>query len=193
MSELEQPSVEMPVDADVLATLVASHRRFLAFLERRVESRDAAEEILQAALAKAVEKAGELRHSESSVAWFFRLLRNAVIDHYRRRTAHERWLEVSAADPTLSGPVDDELHGEVCACFAALIPTLNPDYAHVLRAVDLDGRTVSDLAAELGITPNNAGVRLHRARQALRRRLQQTCSTCADHGCLDCTCGTGAH
>ena len=31
-------------------------------------------------------------------------------------------------------------------------------------------------------------VRLHRARKALRLRLEETCRACADHGCLDCTC-----
>lgn len=185
--------MEKPVDAEVLATLVASHRRFLAFLERRVESRDAAEEILQAAWVRAVEKGGDLQSSESSVAWFFRLLRNAVIDHYRRRAARGRWLEASGADAATSSSIDEELHREVCACFGELIPTLKPEYASVIRAVDLDGRAITEVAAEQGITANNAGVRLHRARKALKRRLQQTCSTCADHGCLDCTCGTGAH
>jgi RNA polymerase sigma-70 factor (ECF subfamily) len=31
-------------------------------------------------------------------------------------------------------------------------------------------------------------VRLHRARAALKTRLEQSCGTCATHGCLDCTC-----
>ena len=28
-----------------------------------------------------------------------------------------------------------------------------------------------------------------RARKALRSDLQRSCRTCADHGCLDCSCG----
>jgi len=38
-------------------------------------------------------------------------------------------------------------------------------------------------------------VRLHRARAALREKLVRSCRTCAEHGCLDCSCGrpkTGA-
>jgi RNA polymerase sigma-70 factor (ECF subfamily) len=30
---------------------------------------------------------------------------------------------------------------------------------------------------------------VHRARQALRRRLEESCGTCAEHACLDCSCG----
>lgn len=44
------------------------------------------------------------------------------------------------------------------------------------------------VAAELGITPGNAAVRLHRARHALRLRLQTTCGMCTEHGCLECVC-----
>ena len=43
-------------------------------------------------------------------------------------------------------------------------------------------------ASDLGITPNNLKVRRHRARRALRARLEETCRICAAHGCLDCTC-----
>jgi RNA polymerase sigma-70 factor (ECF subfamily) len=35
-------------------------------------------------------------------------------------------------------------------------------------------------------------VRLHRARQALKRELERSCGTCATHGCLDCTCGASS-
>jgi RNA polymerase sigma-70 factor (ECF subfamily) len=56
--------------------------------------------------------------------------------------------------------------------------------------VDLEGGSVGDYARKAGITPNNASVRLHRAREALRKQVEKTCGTCATHGCLDCTCGT---
>ena len=45
-------------------------------------------------------------------------------------------------------------------------------------------------AASAGITPNNAGVRLHRARRALRRQTLAFCRACAEHGCLDCSCAS---
>ena len=69
-----------------------------------------------------------------------------------------------------------------------LIPTLKPEYAEILRRVDLEGAAVPSVAAELGISANNVTVRLHRARQALKKQLERCCGTCATHGCLDCTC-----
>ena len=173
---------------EVVEVLVNRHRQFLSFLERRVGSRAAAEELLQAAYVKGLERGGGLRDGESAVAWFYRLLRNALIDFYRHREAERRALEGHAADVAAGLEGDAALEDAVCQCVHALIPTLKDDYAAILRTVEMEGATVGEAAARLSITPGNAAVRLHRARQALRERLAVACGTCADHGCLDCTC-----
>ncbi|HZI10106.1 MAG TPA: RNA polymerase sigma factor [Myxococcus sp.] len=180
-----------PAGDEVTRALVANHRQFLAFLERRVGSRATAEEILQSAFVKAVEKGGALDDSEGAVAWFYRLLRNALVDHYRRQAAEGRALEREAREAE-EAREDPELKGAVCACVGELLPTLKPEYADMVRQVDLEERSVPDVAREAGISANNAGVRLHRARQALKKQLERSCGTCASHGCLDCSCKSKA-
>jgi RNA polymerase sigma factor (sigma-70 family) len=188
------PPAEAPLEAEaelhpsVVESLVGNHRRFLGFLERRVGNRALAEELLQSAYLRTVEKGGELQEGEGAVAWFYRLLRNALVDHYRRQSAEGRALEREAREATEVGP-DPELQQTVCACIHDLLPALKPEYAELVRQVDLEGRSVPEVAREVGITTNNAGVRLHRARQALKKQLERSCGTCAAHGCLDCTCG----
>jgi RNA polymerase sigma factor (sigma-70 family) len=173
-----------------LTVLVENHRRFLDFLERRVGSRETAEDILQDAFVKSLDRAAELRDDETVIPWFYRVLRNAVIDHYRRGGAEARALTYVAGMADESAPaIDEELHGAICACVAALVETLKPEYAAAIRRVDLDGVPVVQFARETGITPGNAGVRLHRAHAALRKQLALSCNTCADHGCVDCRCG----
>lgn len=177
-----------PTDPAVAAVLVDNHRRFLAFLQKRVGTRADAEDILQDAFVRGLSRAGEIRDDERAVAWFYRLLRNAVVDHWRARAARERGLDAAAREPVEAAP-DPELEGEICRCFESLLPTLKPEYSAILREVDLNGRRPVDIAAEQGATANAVMVKLHRARRALRARLEQTCRTCASHGCLDCTCG----
>lgn len=188
MSEMEETTPEPP-SPEVVERLVASHREFLSFLQARVSSRAVAEEILQAAFVRTLEKGGSLREGESAVAWFYRLLRNALVDHYRRGDVERRALDRQAAEAAL--PSEEELERIVCACMGTLLPTLKPEYADVLRRVDLESTPLSEIASELDITTNNATVRLHRARQALKRQLERSCGTCASHGCLDCSCGGG--
>ena len=173
----------------VVAAWVENHRRFLAFLERRVESRAAAEEILQEAFLRGLEGAGEIRDDERAVAWFYRLLRNAVVDHYRRRGAEARGLEALARELGDASEPPAEVEAALCRCFEALLPALRPEYSEILRRVDLEGSRPADFARETGLTANNAMVRLYRARKALRADLERSCRTCADHGCLDCSCG----
>jgi RNA polymerase sigma-70 factor (ECF subfamily) len=47
---------------------------------------------------------------------------------------------------------------------------------------------VKTFAAEAGISNSNAAVRVFRAREALKKQLVKSCGTCAEHGCLNCTC-----
>ena len=177
-----------PVRDAVLEALVANHQRFLAFLERRVGSRETAEDILQDGFARALERVDTVRTEESAQAWFYRLLRNALVDHYRRRAIEDRALASAAAE--LQTPEDDaELRETICACIRELVETLKPQYATALRRVELDGERVDAFAREVGISATNASARLHRARTALRSRVLESCQTCATHGCRDCECG----
>lgn len=178
-----------PRAPDVLRVLLDNHAGFLGFLERRVGSRDEAEDILQEAFVRSLDRADSLRSAESATAWFYRMLRNAIVDHYRREGSRSRAVERLAAEIEASASPDEELEAAACACVTALVDTLKPEYGAALRRVDLEGQSVRGFAEEAGITPGNAGVRLHRAREALRRQLARSCGTCLEHGCLDCTCG----
>jgi RNA polymerase sigma factor (sigma-70 family) len=176
---------------DVAAVLVENHRTFLAFLERRVGNRALAEDILQDAFVRSMDKLAGLRDQEAVVPWFYRVLRNAVIDHQRRRTTASKALTDFAAELETT-EAGTETHGAVCQCVKALAETLKPELAEALRRIEIDGVAVKDYAEEAGITSNNAGVRVFRARDALRKQVQRSCGTCATHGCVDCTCGASA-
>ena len=84
---------------------------------------------------------------------------------------------------------ENQVHDHDCACVSRLAGTLKPEYAEALREIDVDGVPVKDYAATHGLTANNAGVRVFRARNALRAQVVASCGTCADHGCVDCSCG----
>jgi|SRR5687767_8806660 len=176
-----------PGTPEVLQVLLDNHARFLAFLERRVGSREEAEDILQDAFVRSLDHTSSLRRSTSATAWFYRVLRNAITDHYRRRDTQGRALDRLAAEAD-SDVSDSELEAVVCGCVLSLVETLKPEYGAAIRRVDLDGLSVRAFAAETGVTAGNAGVRLHRAREALRRQLARSCGTCLEHGCLDCQC-----
>lgn len=172
-----------------VAVLLENHRAFLRYLERRVGDRALAEDILQDAFTRNLGKFAAVGE-EAVVPWFYRTLRNAAIDQYRRRGAADRALEAFAKElEAHDAPVPD-LETEICACVTRLAQTLKPEYADVLQAVDVGGKPVKTYAEEQGLSASNAGVRAFRAREALRKRVLQSCGTCAEHGCVNCTCAT---
>lgn len=169
-------------------SLLDLRRQFLRFLERRVRDRAVAEDILQTAYTRALEAGGQLRAHESSVAWFYRILRNAVIDYYRRRATEGAALDRWARELEIETVPEPQLEQAACQCIAGALEVIAPVYAEFLREVDLKERSLSAYAQARGITPGNAAVRAHRARAALRKQLIRCCGTCAEHGCVECKC-----
>ncbi|MDA1185620.1 MAG: sigma-70 family RNA polymerase sigma factor [Acidobacteria bacterium] len=175
---------------DVAAVLGENRRRFLTFLSRRVPTREIAEDILQEAFVRGLTRAPALTTNESVMAWFYRVLRNAIVDHYRQTGAEARAMERYAAEvDDVVAPLDTELMEVLCGCVQSLVTTLKPEYATAITRVELEGASLAAFAKDADISPNNAGVRLHRARRALRARVIEVCSTCAEDGCDARTCG----
>jgi RNA polymerase sigma-70 factor (ECF subfamily) len=130
-----------------------------------VEDQATAEDILQAAYLNAIERGSEIRDEESTVAWFYRILRNAVTDHYRCRAARAKVFEAfSNETPEI---YKAEIKAIVCKCIGDVIGDLKPEYRMAMEQVSLGGTTVEEFAESEKILLNNASVRLDRSRKAL--------------------------
>lgn len=163
---------------------------FTGFARQRLADPELAADAVQESFLKALKASGTVRDVESAKAWFYRILRRTIIDLYRRRDVQERAAAQMERELDASPTPDEERIA--CECLGRLIPTLKPQYATLVRRIDLDGESLEPVAASLGITTNNLKVRLHRARQQLKERVTRTCRLCAKRGCLDCTCDSTA-
>ena len=178
-----------PADSPApVATLLENHRAFLRYLERRVGDRELAEDILQDAFAKVVARPEQAPSDEGVVPWVDRSLRNAAVDQFRRRGAAERAYEAFARELETQEEPSGDLEGEICACVSRLATTLKPEYAEALQVIEVGGTPVKAFAEQKGLSAGNAAVRVFRAREALKKRVTESCGTCAEHGCLNCTC-----
>ncbi len=174
--------------------VILRHRsKLLGFIQQRVSDPDLAEDVLQEGLLKAFRSAEALRDEERLLPWFYRILNNAIIDTYRKRSVETRYLESYARELDFEAQPEDG--AALCECFRELLPSMKPEYAELIDLLELQPGDPAQVAQRLNILPNNLKVRRHRARQALKQRLEETCRMCAVHGCLDCTCrsGTSAH
>ncbi len=187
-----RPSAAIARDEAVERRLTECRGEFLRFFRRRLARAEDAEDALQDFSIKAIRSAGTLLDDERIDAWLARVLRNTLTDHYRRRAARQRAEAAYAVEPreTAVGPeaVGPEAEPTPSRCLHDLLPALRPDYAQIIRSADLDEAPRERIAAELGLTANNVGVRLHRARRALKSRLEERCAGCPEGGFRSCGC-----
>lgn len=185
MSASENPTASVPENSQVLEALLGRRGDFLAFVAARVHDRMLAEELLQTAYLRAFARGGQLRNTERAVAWFYRILRNVVADHFRRQLIDEKMIAHPAQLPDVAAP-QPQLGS--CKCVPAEVNSLKPEYADALRELELGDASVAEYATKHGLSVSNASVRLHRARTALRKRAVQVCGSCAGAGCFACSC-----
>tara|TARA_R110000868_G_scaffold215971_1_gene466107 strand:+ start:826 stop:1440 length:615 start_codon:yes stop_codon:yes gene_type:complete len=177
-------------DESVHTVMVENQHEMLRYLTRRLGNRDEAADVLQNFYVKVLRRIGDVRDTEKLRGWMRRVLETTLIDYFRaqgkRRESETNYHDLETAG--FFGNDDEYLDVIVCACLYKLLPTLKPEYADILWRADLTGESRESIAETLSISESNLRVRLHRARQALRQRLEETCRTCPIHGYLDCGC-----
>jgi RNA polymerase sigma-70 factor (ECF subfamily) len=139
---------------------------------------DDAEEVAQETLLKAFEGFHQLREPEHVRAWIFRIARNVCLMQRRKSLfAPQRELSVEELPPSaelLDAAVspDERLHrGEVRAVLEAVIAELPQDYRSVVLLRDLEELSTEETAQILDLTIDAVKTRLHRARAAMRQKL----------------------
>jgi RNA polymerase sigma-70 factor (ECF subfamily) len=163
------------------ATVAHSWSMTLEHLRRYITSRiddpEAAADLAQEVVARSL-AAGALERATDLNGWLFRSAHNAVIDYYRTRRAHQGLggdiAEMSDPEPIDLGP--NQSTRELARCLQPLIEQLPAKYRDALVAVDLDGRTHDEAAAELGLSTSGMKSRVQRGRHQLRELLTNCCS-----------------
>lgn len=150
----------------------------LRFLRSRLRSREDAEDVLQEFALKAIQGADRLTDLAKVEAWLAITLRNALFDRYRRNAGRARLQESVRAEP-ICEPEEPEALDRPLDCLAHAIDELKPETAALLRQAELQEIPLKALAEVMAITANNAGVRVHRAREALRQAMKARCAACA--------------
>lgn len=177
---MSPPSLH-PTEIAVHNTVATFRSELILVARRRGGSRIDADEIVQSAIARALERSGQLRDVAQVEAWLGRIVRNAVFDALRLRAKATVPL-AQVAEPAAEQPAS------TCDCAVAQAQQLKPEYAAILREVVMNERSVTEVANELGVTANSAMVRLHRARKALKSRMLQHCGATSSGNCGECAC-----
>ena len=167
-----------PVNDRLVVLWQDYHDKLLGFIRSRVESVDVAEDILQDVFIKIQKSLLTLQDTERMESWIYRIVRNAVIDHYRARKAFEE------VPQSLAAPEQDEeeqARYEISACLVPMIATLPAPYRDALRLSEIDGLKQKQVAEALGLSLSGAKSRVQRGRAMVLDLLTDCCRFERDH------------
>ena len=163
---------------DARAEFTAVYRQHLAavsaYLARRVE-REAVEDLAADVFAIAWRKRASVTAGEE-LPWLYRIASYQVANHRRRHTMRARALALFTA-PDAAPAADTVFDGD--PQLAQTWRMLTGSHREVLALVVLDGLAVAEAAVALGVTPNAASIRLHRAKKACAAALAEVESDAA--------------
>lgn len=165
---------DSPADAEdnLLAAVHDTHAGALfRYVVRRTGDEEEARDVVQETLLRAWRHPEVLERSEEAVrAWLFTVARNLTVDLLRsaRRTRERATGHVPDREErdTTQAVLDSWL-------VADALVSLSPAHRAVVVGAYYGGRSVAELATELGIAPGTVKSRLHYGLRALRLALQE--------------------
>jgi RNA polymerase sigma factor (sigma-70 family) len=150
------------------SALSALYRRHVGpiyrFVLAQVRDTADAEDLTSETFARMMRGLSGFRGEASFRNWLYQVARNAV-RNYRRSAGYRRVVPLTRNVAAPEPPAPEETSGaaSTAAEVLELLSRLPPRYRQVLELRFLEGRTIEQTAAEMGITATNAKVLQHRA------------------------------
>ncbi|MET8773759.1 MULTISPECIES: RNA polymerase sigma factor SigM [Nocardia] len=173
MSDRELLSAHARGERHAFAELLRRHNDHLWQTALRTSyTREDAADSLQDALLSAHRTAGSFRAEAEVRSWLHAIVVNACLDRIRRNKTRRA---VSLSPDTLPEPRDERdefAEVEMSIVVDRALFSLPPDQRTALVAIDLEGYSVSEAAAMLGVPEGTIKSRCARGRQRLQERLE---------------------
>ncbi|MFR9730584.1 RNA polymerase sigma factor SigM [Saccharopolyspora sp. MS10] len=168
-------------DPDAFAELFRRHRdRLWAVALRTMRDHEDAADALQDAMISAFRNAGSFRAESQVTTWLHRIVVNACLDRIRRRQARPTvpLPETGPAEPAVRRDAIDEQVTRMAVQDA--LAALPEDQRAAIVLVDVQGYSVADTAAVLGIAEGTVKSRCARGRVKLATLLGHLRNPSAD-------------
>jgi RNA polymerase sigma-70 factor (ECF subfamily) len=146
---------------------------------------EAAREVVQAALTKAMRKLADYRGEAALFTWLCQICRREIVDRLRAEKRHTDRVvliddrpELRAAIEAIEAPEEYDLmksygRAEVGGLVRSVLDRLPPRYGDALEWKYVEGHSVEEIGMRLGIGHTAAQSLLARARVAFREALEQ--------------------
>jgi RNA polymerase sigma-70 factor, ECF subfamily len=158
--------------------------RLYRFASTRVHDEAAAHDIVQETLCRAIQNLRSFRGEAALFTWLCQICRSQLSEYFERHGRHLKRFVPIEDDPSLQAMLDSmaapnadpaELsrRGEVLRFVQVVLDHLPPHYGNALEWKYVEGASVEDIAARLGVQHAAAQSLLQRARLAFREMFEE--------------------
>jgi RNA polymerase sigma-70 factor, ECF subfamily len=178
-SDTEIISRVLKGDHNAYAVLVERYKSYVFTLVLRfIKSREDAEEVSQDIFIKAYRSLADFRGTAKFSTWLYTVVNTTCITFLRKKKIevhsldNEKVFEVADSKDSGFSANQVEQKSRVNMVNQA-IALLNPDDAEIITLFYQAEQTLEEIGRILGLEPNTAKVRLHRARTRLKEKMEQ--------------------
>lgn len=146
-----------------------------------IKDHAATEDIVQESFMTVINKLPQLENELKLKAWIKVIVRNNTFNYLRKNKKNRNELELDSVflyeetvSPTFTQPVEDEIEAKLLAeCISKHLETLKPEYKIIIEMRWKHELSYKEIACELGTTEDIVRQKLHRAREAMKKKLSK--------------------
>ena len=169
----------------------AFHKELFNFINKRVNDKEASNDILQDVFIKIHLKLNTLSDKDKLASWIYQITRNSILDYFRKQKN-----KVPLSDNLIELEEEKVFNAELVKCLKPMIDQLPDNYKEAILQTEMGILSQKEYAYKLGISYSGAKSRIQRARQQLHTLFNECCSIESDkygnimeHECKkDCGC-----
>lgn len=142
--------------------------QLLSFIYKKVKDKSLAEDIVQDVFLKVDAHISSLKEPTKMTAWIYQITRHMITDHFRNQSK-----PIGNIDPGRES--NDQNYNECVAyCLKEMLQQLPSKYREVIELTEFENLSQIELAERLQISYSGAKSRVQRARQILRKKMDDT-------------------
>jgi RNA polymerase sigma-70 factor (ECF subfamily) len=137
------------------------------FVYKRVKDKALTEDIVHDVFLKVQAKIHQVKESDKLFGWIYQITRNTITDHFRKnsKTINPKDIDWESSPPNFNDCVTNAIKD--------LIPGLPDKYRIPLEMTELQSMSQLEVAEKLGLNYTTAKARVQRARQMLKKRMEE--------------------
>lgn len=190
LSATNSQSVPEPTDKDLIAEVLEGNTesfeplvmkyqaRVFALARRYARREDEVEDIVQTVFLKAYSKLSSYRGDAPFEHWLMRTATYTCYDFLRKHQRNREWnaSDLSDEENDWFENIGEESSAEIdreaaLTLVNKLLDGLKPEDRHIITLLELESRTIKEIAELTGLSESNVKVKAHRAREKMRGSL----------------------